>query len=212
MELYSAMPDPTYNYLNEYGLEKFINNIDGGFALNFGESALPSCTINGLTAGYQGKGSKTVLPAFASAKLDFRLVPDQRPEDILHQLRAHLDHIGFMDVEIAYQGGEAPASTNADNPFIQLVSRTAEEVYGVPSLLVPMCGGSGPNHAFIKWLNVPIATVGMNYPGTQEHSPNENIRIDLYLKAAKHTTRHSKSFWGEMHQRIIGFFLARFCS
>ncbi|MBW8012913.1 MAG: hypothetical protein FVQ83_16975 [Chloroflexi bacterium] len=52
-----------------------------------------------------------------------------------------------------------------------------------------LTGGSGPNHAFLHHLNLPVATSGISYPGGKVHAPNENIRIDLYLKGAKHITR-----------------------
>ncbi|MBS1250305.1 MAG: hypothetical protein MAG431_01899 [Chloroflexi bacterium] len=55
--------------------------------------------------------------------------------------------------------------------------------------LDPMVGGSGPNHAFVHYLDVPVVTAGMGYPGTNTHAPNENIRLDLYLKAAQHIAR-----------------------
>ena len=55
--------------------------------------------------------------------------------------------------------------------------------------IVPMTGGSGPNHVFIETLRLPVVSLGLGYPGTQAHAPNENIRLDLYLKAARHTAR-----------------------
>jgi acetylornithine deacetylase/succinyl-diaminopimelate desuccinylase-like protein len=55
--------------------------------------------------------------------------------------------------------------------------------------LVPMVGGSGPNYPFIHILKVPVITAGAGYPGAQVHAPNENIRIDLYLKHAQHMVR-----------------------
>lgn len=54
---------------------------------------------------------------------------------------------------------------------------------------VPMIGGSGPSHPFIHFLNLPVATAGAGYPGTLAHAPNENIRVDLYLKHARHMAR-----------------------
>ena len=154
----------------------------------------PSCTICGITTGYQGPGSKTVLPAKASAKVDFRLVPNQTPKEILGKLRAHLDAEGFSDVEIDYLGGEAAGRTDPDDPFIKIVVETAEGPYGVPMAVVPMVGGSGPNHVFLDALKVPVATAGMGYPGTNAHAPNENIGLDHYLKHAKHIVRIIEEF------------------
>ena len=59
---------------------------------------------------------------------------------------------------------------------------------------VPMIGGSGPNHAFIHELKVPVATAGVGYPGSNVHAPNENIRLDLYLMGARHIARILKEF------------------
>ena len=55
--------------------------------------------------------------------------------------------------------------------------------------VVPMTGGSGPNHLFIETLHLPVVTAGMGYPGTLAHAPNENVRLDLYLKDARHIAR-----------------------
>ena len=66
-------------YRSRYGLDHFLKGLTGGVDLRMEEVFVPTCTICGLTSGYQGPGSKTVLPARASAKVDFRLVPDQTP-------------------------------------------------------------------------------------------------------------------------------------
>jgi acetylornithine deacetylase/succinyl-diaminopimelate desuccinylase-like protein len=154
----------------------------------------PTCTICGLTSGYQGMGSKTVQPARASAKVDFRLVPEQRPDEIVKLLRSHLDAEGFSDVKIDYLGGELPARTDPDDPFIKLVVESSKEIYGVPMEIVPMVGGSGPSYPFIHDLNLPVATAGLGYPDARAHAPNENIRVDLYLQHARHMTRVINEF------------------
>jgi acetylornithine deacetylase/succinyl-diaminopimelate desuccinylase-like protein len=189
LELMEGLPEVADEYKGRYGVEYFLKGIEGGVDLRVAEVFEPTCTICGLTSGYQGPGSKTVLPARASAKVDFRLVPDQHPEQVLLRLRKHLDAEGFSDVEITYLGGEPPARTDPDDPFVQLVVQTAEPVYGYPQQMVPMIGGSGPNYPFIHVLNLPVASAGVGYPGAKAHAPNENMRIDLYLKGAKHIAR-----------------------
>jgi len=188
-ELIDALPDLEEEYKSRYGVQEFIKGLKGGTELKMEEVFSPTCTICGLTSGYQGPGSKTVQPARASAKVDFRLVPNQSPDDILKKLRAHLDSEGFGDVLITYLGGEPPARTDPDDPFIKLVVDTASDVYKAPMQLVPLTGGSGPNYPFVHDLGLPVATAGLGYPDTRAHAPNENIRVDLYLQHAKHMAR-----------------------
>ena len=193
----AALPDPSQEYKDRYSIDHFVRGLTGGTELRLAEVFQPTCTICGLTSGYQGPGSKTVLPAYASAKLDFRLVPDQKPKDVLEQLRTHLDAQGFSDIQIKYLGGEPPARTNPDHPFVNLVVRTAEPVYGRPMQIVPMTGGSGPNYPFVHDLNLPVVTAGVGYPGTGAHAPNENMPVDLYLKHARHMVRILDEFGSE---------------
>ncbi len=193
-ELMAALAETAEEYKTRYGIKKFLHGLTDGVELRLAEVFEPTCTICGLTSGYQGSGSKTVQPALASAKVDFRLVPDQTPEQVLKALRQHLDAEGFPDVQINFLGGESPDRTDPDDPFLALVVETARPVYGKPMQVVPMVGGSGPNHIVSHYLKVPIATAGLGYPGTQAHAPNENIRLDLYLKAAKHIARVMKAF------------------
>jgi acetylornithine deacetylase/succinyl-diaminopimelate desuccinylase-like protein len=193
-ELMEALPDVADEYKSRYGAKEFIKGLTGGTDLKMEEVFVPTCTICGLTSGYQGPGSKTVQPAFASAKVDFRLVPNQKPQDILNKLRAHLDSEGFSDVEIEFLGGEPAARTDPDDPFVKIVVDTAEDVYDAKMEIVPMIGGSGPNYPFVHDLGLPVVTMGLGYPDTKAHAPNENIRLDLYLQHAKHMARVIKEF------------------
>jgi acetylornithine deacetylase/succinyl-diaminopimelate desuccinylase-like protein len=185
-QLMELLPETSDEYKTRYGVDHFINGLTDGVDLRIAEVFQPTCTICGLTSGYQGPGSKTVLPAQAFAKVDFRLVPNQVPEQILEQLRAHLDREGFQDVEIKYLGGGPAARTDPDDPFIKIVLDTAYPIYGVEMKIVPLSGGSGPNYPFVHDLGLPVATAGLGYPDSRVHAPNENIRLDLYLKHAQH--------------------------
>src|SRR3977135_1425298 len=94
----------------------------------------PTCNIAGVTTGYQGPGSKTVLPAEATAKLDFRLIPNQDPADVVAQLRKHLDTHGFEKVEILWSDGEKPARSNPDSVVGQTMIDCVRELHGEPVL------------------------------------------------------------------------------
>lgn len=190
----AALPEVADEFKERFGVKYFLKGLTGGVDLRIAEVFEPTCTICGLTSGYQGPGSKTVLPARASAKVDFRLVPDQHPLEILDQLRIHLDNQGFDDIQVEYLGGEPPARTDPDDPFVKLVVETAEPVYGRPMQIVPMVGGSGPSYPFVNLLKLPVVTAGPGYPGSLAHAPNENLRLDLYLKHAKHMVRILKAF------------------
>lgn len=188
LELLAALPDDAPDLLTRYGLKRgFLKGMTGGPEFQREAVFVPTCTICGLTSGYQEKGAKTVLPAKASAKVDFRLVPDQDPEDIARKLRKHLDAHGFEDVRIDVLGTEHASRTDPDDPFVQMAIRTAREVYQKEVIVAPMVGGSGPTYPFAKALHVPIVTVGCGYPGARVHAPDENIVISLFELGIKHT-------------------------
>jgi len=193
-ELMDALPDVADEYKTRFGAKEFIKGLTGGTDLKMEEVFVPTCTICGLTSGYQGPGSKTVQPAFASAKVDFRLVLGQMPQDILKKLRAHLDAEGFSDVKIEFLGGEPAAQTDPDDPFVKIVVDTAEEIYDAKMEIVPMIGGSGPSYPFVHDLGLPVVTMGLGHPDTRAHAPNENIRLDLYTQHSKHMVRVIKEF------------------
>ena len=148
----------------------------------------PTCTICGLTSGYQGAGGKTVLPAEASAKLDFRLVPDQDPQEIVSLLRRHLSEMGFADVEVdEVEGeGERPARTDPDAPIVSVVVDTARELYRAEPVVLPNMAGTGPQYLLCAQFGVPAAGMGVGNADSSAHAPNENILVSDFIDGIKH--------------------------
>jgi acetylornithine deacetylase/succinyl-diaminopimelate desuccinylase-like protein len=144
-----------------------------------------SCNIAGLTSGYQGQGMKTVLPSRASAKIDFRLVPDQRPEDIVEKLKAHLEASGFGDLQVEYLGGFYPSRTPVDHPYVRSVVRATRFATGKEPVLSPNMAGSGPDYVFTGLLGLPSVWMPLSPHDSNNHAPNENIYLEGYFEGIK---------------------------
>src|SRR6266436_5196398 len=114
-----------------YQVQRFVDGLTGA-ALRIRQAFTPTCNIAGLVSGYTGEGSKTVLPARATAKIDFRLVPDQEPQDILEKLRNHLAAEGYADIHITVFGKAEPVVTPLNDPFVQRIAKIAEAYNGKP--------------------------------------------------------------------------------
>lgn len=147
----------------------------------------PTCTICGIHTGHTDAGAKTVLPSSAMARLDFRLVPDLTAEIVLGLLREHLDVRGFKDIEIIELGSAPLAKSSAKSRVARAVIESTAEVYGKPALIYPMDPSSGPVGAVcgVSQPPTPVASFGTSYAGSNPHGPNENIRIDDFLKSIK---------------------------
>ena len=149
----------------------------------------PTCNICGIESGYNGPGSKTVIPHEATGKIDFRLVPDQDPLTIAALLRKHLDGNGFADVEFSAEEGEHPYRGPADAPLVRAVARVAEEAFGKPAVLVPSSGGTSPMWVVCNAKRMANVTLGMGHPGAGAHAPNEHILLENYWRALRATAR-----------------------
>ncbi|MEO0597024.1 MAG: M20/M25/M40 family metallo-hydrolase [Chloroflexota bacterium] len=183
-KLFAELPEWESDYQDRYEIDTFVSGLTGQA---FREAVFnPTCNIQGITTGYQGGGGKTVIPANASVKIDFRLVPGQSVDDIEQKLRAHLDQHGFADVDIVRHGGIEPYKQAADDSFVQLVTETGTEVFGKQMVINPLIGGSGPIALFGETLNIPIGFAGVNYPGGKFHAPDEHVILDVFAKGAKH--------------------------
>ena len=173
------------SFKKEYSIEKFVDNISGAETRK-ALAGNPTCNIAGILSGYIGEGAKTVLPAEAIAKLDFRLVPDMVPEKQLERIKKHLKENGFKENEIAVKfiHGEAAARVSVTDPFVNIVQEAAKEIFGSVITSVSSAG-TGPMHSFIEILKSPCVSVGSTYVYAKIHSPNEFARVDLLNNATK---------------------------
>jgi acetylornithine deacetylase/succinyl-diaminopimelate desuccinylase-like protein len=148
----------------------------------------PTCNIAGVWSGYSGPGTKTVLPAAAAAKIDFRLVPDQDPATILAALRAHLDAAGFGDIEVVeLEGSEHPAQSPVDTPLMAALVRSARRVYNHEPRVLPRIAGTGPMAQLCGRYGVPaVGGAGVGHAESRVHAPDENIVLDDYILGIQH--------------------------
>ncbi|TLS38701.1 M20/M25/M40 family metallo-hydrolase [Pseudalkalibacillus caeni] len=170
--------------LEQLELQSFLLNLNGD---ELKEKLIfqPTCNICGIESGYTGEGSKTVLPSEARAKLDFRLVPDQDPHEIVSLLRNHLDKHGFEDIEIIKMGMEKPAKTPFDDPLAESVISSTKQVSNLEPTVMPMSPGTGPMYELCQKFGIPSVSVGVGNFESNNHAPNENINIEDYVDGIK---------------------------
>ncbi|PJF47556.1 MAG: M20/M25/M40 family metallo-hydrolase [Chloroflexi bacterium] len=170
----------------KWGIAEFITGVTGFDAVKrlFFQ---PTATICGLTSGWQGQGIKTVLPAVASAKVDFRLVPNLTPEIVLDLLRRHLDKHGFSDIEIKFLGGYRAELSDVNAPIVHAATRACERIYNQTPVKVLLSPGSGPMYSLSSFIGgVPTVCAGISHPDSRVHSPNENAILQHYYDGMRY--------------------------
>ena len=178
-----------------HGIDGFVGGLTG-IALKQRYFLEPTCTICGLSSGYQGAGSKTVLPAMASAKVDFRLVPDLTPELVRDLLRRHLDARGFGDVRITPHHGERPSRWPADTAVAKAAVAANRATYRSEPVVYPLMAGSGPMAQVCDQLGIPAVGFGCGNASSANHAPNENIAVADYLDHIRAFGRFIHAFAG----------------
>lgn len=147
----------------------------------------PTAEINGLSSGYTGPGLKTIIPASATAKLSFRLVPDQHPAKVKDQLEAFVaEHTPKgIRAEISFRAeGVPPYAISPDDPANATVREAMELAFDQP-VRFARAGGSGPAAVLQAWLGVPLVYLGATLPDDRVHAPNERVVVPLLLKGAE---------------------------
>jgi acetylornithine deacetylase/succinyl-diaminopimelate desuccinylase-like protein len=174
----------------EWGIDAFALARDGVEALRARQFE-PTANIAGLVAGYTGPGSKTIVPCEARAKLDFRLVPFQRPEEAVAKLRAHLDTHGFEHIALhAEAHAEPPYKISVREPMAQAVIEAAERVWGER----PIVNGVSAEGTVLQHVWIPCVLTGFANPGANLHAPDENIRVADYLRGIKYAAAIMDAF------------------
>ncbi len=170
--------------LRHFGINQFLLGLRG-VDLVTRSLYQPTCTICGFGSGYTGQGSKTVLPSRAIVKLDFRLVPNQRPDDILEKVKRHFVQHGFPDLQVRQLGAEFPASTPVDSLLARVVQETTREIYGRDPIVAPRMAATGPMHELTAQFGIPTVGTGCAYADSNGHAPNENIRLTDFMQHLK---------------------------
>ncbi|EFF92963.1 MULTISPECIES: dipeptidase [unclassified Streptomyces] len=157
--------------------------------------ARPTAEVNGIGGGYQGAGSKTIIPASAMVKLTFRLVAGQDPDRIEKAVRAWVDEQVPDGIrhETVFGGATRPCLTPLDHPALQSVVRAMGRAFGVPVRFTRE-GGSGPAADLQEVLGVPVLFLGISVPSDGWHAPNEKVELDLLFKGVE----TSAYLWGDL--------------
>ncbi len=155
---------------------------EAGYTATERRSARPTIEINGLTSGYQGEGSKTIIPSWARAKLTFRLVPNQKPERVkaavLKQLRRLCPPTVRLEVKAGH-GGE-PYLVSPTGPQAQAAMRALKSAFGYEPILIREGGSIPIVNDFKKHLRVDTLLLGLALPDDNPHSPNEKFDLACY--------------------------------
>lgn len=167
-----------------FGIGHFLNGKTRDEVLR-GMYYEPTCNICGLVSGYIDPGQKTVLPAKASVKIDFRLVPDQDPQEIAAALRKHLDGNGFEDVQLKVTAAAPAFRSDPHSPFARAVVNALRGLYGEEPALHYSMDGTSPMHVFCKEQNIPAAMFGATSDRSLIHAPNEHLTISSYIEDIK---------------------------
>jgi len=177
----------------DWAIDRFVGGIDGYdamVALTFDTTL----NLQGLWAGHTATTPKTVTPAEAHARLDIRIVPDQRPDDMVTAVRRHLDDHGFADIRIVQLEGEPAWWTPPDHAVIAAAAAASKDVTGLdPNVTVSMAG-TVPMYQVCAKHRVPATTLGAGRADCRAHAPDENIRIDDLVAATKMMGRFLDAF------------------
>jgi acetylornithine deacetylase/succinyl-diaminopimelate desuccinylase-like protein len=147
----------------------------------------PSCEVNGLAGGYTGEGAKTVIPSTARAKVSFRLVPDQTPDQVERLLREHLGRVAVPGVRVKLRrlNGGLPWSKDTNTEAVA----AARKALGAAFEHEAVIGGTGGTIPIVPELarcfDAEILLVGFGLPGENAHAPNEWIDLDNLGRGAR---------------------------
>jgi acetylornithine deacetylase/succinyl-diaminopimelate desuccinylase-like protein len=131
--------------------------------------------IDGISAGYTGEGSKTLVPHRAVAKVDVRLVPNMEVELTVKRIQAHLDQNGFEDIQLRVISGYPWSRTSVHDPAVQAMIETYR-FHGCEPEIWPSLAGSAPFYLFTRECGLPFVMGGLGHGGNI-HSPNEYATI-----------------------------------
>lgn len=173
---------------------------ESGYSVTECTGIRPTLDVNGMWSGYTGEGSKTVLPAKASAKISMRLVPNQDPHKIAEMFARHFQNIAppYVKVKVIEHHGGFPYVSPTSTPEYQAASKAYEAVFGVKPIPV-RSGGSIPIiTTFEKVLGIKSILMGFGLDTDAAHSPNENYHLECFFKGIETITHFYRYYAGDL--------------
>jgi len=137
---------------------------------------LPIINIDGLHAGYSGKGTKTVLPRSATAKVDIRFGPNMEPDEVVAKFRKHLIRNGYDDIEVTVRDNYTWSKTDIHEEIVQRFI-AAHQDHGRNPEIWPMATWAAPYFVFSRILRLPVVSGGLGHGGRQ-HNPDEYMTVE----------------------------------
>lgn len=171
------------DYTETTGVKETVS--EAGYTAKEHTMGRPTLEINGIYGGYQGEGTKTIIPASATAKITCRLVPGQDPENIQALLKAHIEKVTPTGVDVTVKMEKQSSKAymvEPNHPLIQTAAACFEKAFAKEAVFVRM-GGSIP---VVEWLDkifdVPVILLGFGTPDDRLHSPNESFPLENFDK------------------------------
>jgi len=174
----AALPFNDIDYLAQIGAPETFG--EAGYTTLERQWTRPTLDINGMWGGYEGPGSKTVIPSEAHAKITCRLVPDQDPDEIGVLVAKHLEthKPAGTTLEVTYgDHGARPYAIPSDHFALRAAGEALKEVYGVDPLVVRMGGTVPISELFKRHMNLETVFFSFSTADEDYHAPNEFFRV-----------------------------------
>jgi succinyl-diaminopimelate desuccinylase len=193
-EEYRGLPLTDEDFMKSVGVKGMFG--EAGYTSIERRWARPTLDINGLTSGYQGEGAKTVLPARASAKFSFRLVPNQDPHRIAGALRKFLEDRlpPGIEMELVDHHGAPGAVVSLESPYMNAAAAAIERGFGRAPVFIREGGSIPIVNTFTRELGADVLLLGWGQNDDNTHSPNEKFNLEDYHRG----TRASAHLWQEL--------------
>ncbi len=189
-----ALPFDEVAFAAQLGVRELVG--EPGYTALERISTRPTLEINGIWGGFQGEGTKTVIPAEAHAKITCRLVPNQDPKEVQRRIAEHLRRVAPASAQVEVELGHAarPWKCSPKHPVIQAGVRALEKSFGRSVALVRMGGSIPVVEAFDASLGAPIVLMGFASPHSNAHAPNEFFPLETFAVGRKALA----AYWDEL--------------
>ncbi len=181
-EAFDKLPFDEKEFFAKIGLSEGFG--EAGYTTLQRRWARPTFDINGITCGYQGEGSKTIIPNQASAKFTFRLVPNQDPKKIAENLKPMLEKMlpPGIEMELKYEHGAPGMVVPLESPYIRTAVGALEKTFGVPPVFTRQGGSIPIVSELCERLNAEVLLIGWGQDDDNLHAPNEKFSLENFRR------------------------------